>query len=126
LIWLETPHRLSAALEDLLAVLGDRQLAVAGELTKMYEDIFRGSISQAKTYFAEQPARGEYTLVVAGQSETREKWTETQLDAALVHELGTGAPLSQIAKEIARQSGWPRRQVYQRLTELQADKGEKD
>lgn len=120
LIWLETPHRLAEALADMQSVLGERQMAVAGELTKMYEHIFRGSITQAADHFAGHPARGEYTLVVAGQTGKTVKWDEKELLAVLRQGLASAQPLSNIAKDIAQRSGWPRRQVYQRLTELQS------
>jgi 16S rRNA (cytidine1402-2'-O)-methyltransferase len=120
LIWLETPHRLLESLTEMKQVLGERQIAVAGELTKMYEEIFRGGMQQAAEHFSHYPARGEYTLVVAGQTEKTEKWDEAKLESVLVYELGTGEPLSNIAKDIAQRSGWPRRQVYQRLAELQS------
>ncbi len=123
LIWLESPHRLPEALADMQQVLGPRQIAVAGELTKMYEEIFRGDLQQAYRHFTEQPARGEYTLVVSGQTQGPQKWSEDELMGVLRSEISGGAPLSQVAREVAQQSGWPRRQVYQRLTDLQ-DKGE--
>ncbi|MFC1904717.1 16S rRNA (cytidine(1402)-2'-O)-methyltransferase, partial [Chloroflexota bacterium] len=65
IVILETPHRLLAALSDILLVLGDRKIAVCRELTKIYEEVFRGSISQAIAYFIEP--RGEFTLIVEGK-----------------------------------------------------------
>ena len=64
LVALETPHRIAAALSDILHTLGDRRIAVCRELTKMHEEIFRGSVSDAITHFT-QP-RGEITLVIEG------------------------------------------------------------
>lgn len=119
LIWLESPHRLTDALTDIQEILGERQIAIAGELTKMYEEIFRGGLQQAISHFGKHPARGEYTLVVSGQTGEPQQWTEDELMKVLKTESSGGAPLSQVAREVARQSGWPRRQVYQRLTELQ-------
>jgi len=119
LIWLESPHRLLESLADLLAVMGERQIAVAGELTKMYEEVFRGSVQQAIDYYTKYPARGEYTLVVSGMTGSKEKWSEAELMEVLEREAQSGAPLSQIAREVGQQSGWPRREVYQRLTQLQ-------
>jgi len=67
----EAPHRLPATLSDLLEVLGDRKIAVCRELTKMHEEVFRGTVSQAMAHFS-QP-RGEFTLVIAGYSGLREQ-----------------------------------------------------
>ena len=65
----ESPHRLRASLEDALAVLGDRRVAVCRELTKLYEEAFRGTLSQALEHFASP--RGEFTLVVAGATDVK-------------------------------------------------------
>lgn len=119
LIFFETPHRLMDALEDLETILGNRQIAVAGELTKMYEEVYRGSISETKEYFAENPARGEYTLVIAGKTKKERVWGEEEVIAALNKELTGDTPPSDIARQVAERSGWPRRKVYKRLTNLQ-------
>jgi 16S rRNA (cytidine1402-2'-O)-methyltransferase len=66
----EVPHRLKKALIDISETLGDREIAVCRELTKMHEEVFRGSVSEAITYF-ENPI-GEFTLVIAGHSDVPE------------------------------------------------------
>jgi 16S rRNA (cytidine1402-2'-O)-methyltransferase len=119
LIFLETPHRLAEALEDLESSLGDRSMAVARELTKLHEEIFRGRISQALAHFSAQPVRGEITLVVAGMRVVKE-WDEDQVRVGLRQRLAGGAAPAQAAAELAAQSGWPRRKVYQLLMEIQA------
>ena len=121
LIFFETPHRMIDALEDLQAILGDRDIAVAGELTKMYEDVFRGTITQARDYFARQPARGEYTLVIAGQTKEGARWEEDKLIDSLKERLTGETPLSEIARKVSELSGWPRRKVYRLLTDLQSE-----
>ena len=121
LIFFEAPHRIADSLVDLQTILGDRDIAVAGELTKMYEDVFRGSISQAQEYFKNHPARGEYTLVIAGQTKKGSRWDEDKLATALRKKLNSKKPASEIAKQIAEKSGWPRRKVYQMLTDLQIE-----
>ena len=119
LVFLETPHRLVEALEDLQSTLGDRSMAVARELTKLHEEIFRGRISQARAHFSTQPVRGEITLVVAGEGAVK-KWDEDQVRTALRQQLSNGATPAQLAGELAARSGWPRRKVYQMLMEMQA------
>jgi 16S rRNA (cytidine1402-2'-O)-methyltransferase len=119
LIFLEAPHRLLEALEDLLAGLGDRPAAVARELTKLHEEIFRGPLSAALRRFTEQPPRGEFTLVIGGAAPGSEaaggRWSEEALQRALESGLAAGSAHAQLAAEIAGLSGWPRREVYRRL-----------
>jgi 16S rRNA (cytidine1402-2'-O)-methyltransferase len=69
LIYYESPHRLPASLEDALAVFGDRPAALANDLTKLYESVERGRLSELLALAREQPARGEYVLVIAGTTE---------------------------------------------------------
>lgn len=115
LIFLETPHRLLEALADLRLVLGDRQAAVARELTKLHEEIFRGSLDEALLHFEAQPPRGEITLVVAGQTARPERWSEPQLQQAIRQRLANGESAAQAAARLAAQSGWPRRAIYQMI-----------
>jgi len=119
LIFLETPHRLLDALDDLLSALGTgRQMAAARELTKLYEQIVRGTVSEVKAYFTENEPRGEFTLVVDGQRTTgNEQWSEEQLLAAIQKALRGDIPAKELATELAKQSGWPRREIYKKIME---------
>jgi 16S rRNA (cytidine1402-2'-O)-methyltransferase len=117
LVFLETPHRLLSALQDLQSVLGDRSIAVARELTKLHEEIMRGSLSQALAHFSGRPARGEITLVVEG-NKTRIAWTEEQVRSALEKLLSEGCSATQGAAEVADRSGWPRRTLYRMIMGL--------
>ncbi len=67
LVFYESPYRLVAFLEDALSVLGDRETAVCNELTKLYESIQRGHLSELITHFRENEPRGEYVVVIAGK-----------------------------------------------------------
>lgn len=118
LIFLETPHRLLSALKDLLKILDDRRIAVARELTKIHEEIFRGKISEAIHYFTESPPRGEFTLIIDGKTETTEKWKQEQLESAIGEALKHNQPSSKIAREISKASGWERRTVYKIITKF--------
>jgi 16S rRNA (cytidine1402-2'-O)-methyltransferase len=118
LIFLETPHRLLAALADLQAVLGERRVAVARELTKLHEEIFRGELGAALAHFQANPPRGEFTLVVSGHTGAPQKWeVETVRQAALIR-LKKGTAPSRLAAELAGEAGWPRRAVYQLILDL--------
>ncbi len=119
LIFLETPHRLLAALADLEAGLGDRQIAVARELTKVHEEIWRGTISEAAEHFTKTEPRGEFTLVVGGKTkEEKQKWTEDKVMIAIKFGLKLGEPPSALAKRVAQESGWERKEIYKRITSL--------
>ncbi|HRN49822.1 MAG TPA: 16S rRNA (cytidine(1402)-2'-O)-methyltransferase [Anaerolineales bacterium] len=121
LIWLESPHRLPAALADLYGVLGERRVAVAAELTKLYERFFRGTLSEAANFYAKEPARGEFTLVVAGAVLEEKNWDEEQVKSLLRAGLADTPP-SQLAKHVAAETGWPRSQVYTLLEQLRKER----
>ena len=113
LIFLESPHRLLAALKDLEFSLGDRQIAIARELTKVHEEIWRGSISAAIEHFTQNEPRGEFTLVVAGKTKSeKQKWTEDMVMIAIKFGLKFGESPSALAKRVAEESGWDRREIY--------------
>lgn len=117
LVLYEAPHRLLATLADILAILGDRPIAVARELTKLHEEIWRGSVSGAIAHFTEQDPRGEFTLVLEGAQEPG-RWSEARVRQALAERLRGGATARDAAADIARQSGWPKRDVYRIAQEL--------
>ncbi|HEY7066754.1 MAG TPA: 16S rRNA (cytidine(1402)-2'-O)-methyltransferase [Chloroflexota bacterium] len=66
LLMYESPHRLVAALRDVDEVLGPRQVAVARELTKRFEEVLRGSVGEVRAHFERTPPRGEFTVVISG------------------------------------------------------------
>ena len=119
LIFLETPHRLLEALEDIENILGPRRIAVARELTKLHEEVVRGTVREAREHFLQNEPRGEFTLVIAGRSDEPEgPWTEERLEAALRAGVSNGMPQSQLASQIAAEAGWQRRDVYRKIVEL--------
>ncbi len=119
LLFLETPHRLEEALADLQEVLGDRRVAVARELTKLHEEVFRGRLSEARSHYQAQPPRGEITLVIEGFMAAAEgPWSEDRLRQAATDGLAQNQPPSRLASALAAESGWARRAVYQLILEL--------
>ncbi len=71
LIFYESPHRLSETLNDILEILGDREIALTRELTKVYEEVLRGKVSEVKNQIGERKLKGEMTLVVSGRTRKR-------------------------------------------------------
>lgn len=113
LIFLETPHRLREALEDLESVLGDRQMCAAREISKVHEEFVRGRISQVRAHFTEAEPRGEFVLVISGQfSVSSEVWERERLLAAIQKEKTAGKKAREIAAALTAPSGWPRREIY--------------
>ncbi len=119
LIFLETPHRLLAALENLESGLGDRKIAIARELTKLHEQVWRGTLAGAREYFADHEPRGEFTLVIGGRStmDDRPRWSEDKVMIAIKFGLKLGESPSALAKRIAHESGWARREIYDLIRE---------
>jgi 16S rRNA (cytidine1402-2'-O)-methyltransferase len=124
LIFLEAPHRLLDSLRDLLAVLGDRQIAAARELTKLHEQFWRGPLSAALADFSETPPRGEFTLVVAGAPpEPALPPAEAGLRRQLAALLADGVSAAQAAAQVAATSGVNRRRLYPMVIEIQQKAG---
>ena len=113
LIFLESPHRLLDSLQDILATLGNRQICIAREMTKMYEEYWRGQISDAIAYFKSKAPRGEFTLVIEGKkTEDRRRWTEAELSKAIKKELKKGKSAKEVSAELAESSGWNKKEIY--------------
>ena len=117
MVFFEAPHRLEESLRTMAEVFGDaRRAAVCRELTKTYEEVRRGSLSELVAWSAGE-VRGEITVVVEGASpgerrqaaglESAEDW----VDAVLAHE-SAGTDRKSAIAEVARQAGVPRREVY--------------
>ncbi|WP_031516401.1 16S rRNA (cytidine(1402)-2'-O)-methyltransferase [Desulfofalx alkaliphila] len=115
MVFYESPHRLLETLRDMCSKFGgDRQIAVARELTKKHEEIYRGSLHLAVSHFEKVPPRGEFTLVVAGSRE--EDRAESFADLPVVDHvnrlIATGMDKKQAIKEVAKLRGMPKRDVY--------------
>lgn len=117
----EAPHRLTATLADLVAVLGNRPVAIGRELTKLHEEVVRTTLAGAKERYANQPPRGEFALVV-GAPEPESAPLEPEAVANLVRErLAAGESLSAAARAVAKETGLPRSELYRMAIGFQAD-----
>lgn len=119
LIFLESPYRIVEALEDVFSVLGDRQVCVAREMTKMFEEFWRGAVRGALEHFKSQPARGEFTLVIEGRKkEEKQKWPEAKLLKTIRHELKAEKPAKEISSGLAARSGWGKKEIYTLINQI--------
>lgn len=109
----EAGRRLVASLEDLEAMLGDRQVVVAREVTKLFEEISRGHVSAVRAAAGAQVVRGEVTMVIAGAEIGLAADGEDVIRAALATLRASGLTLKDSARRLADERGWSRRDVYQ-------------
>jgi len=110
-LMLETPHRLRSTLKDLQNVLGDRNIIVARELTKLHEEVFRGTITEAWLHF-EEP-KGEFTLLVEGTKEIETADQSRETAYQLLVQLREGGMRAKAAIAFAtNQTGLPRKTLY--------------
>lgn len=116
LIAFEAPHRLQECLSDLLKILGDRDISLCRELTKIHEQVFKGSISSALDHFS-QP-KGEFTLVISGATESPVPPNLDELKTELIRLKQEGETARNTVSLLARAWGLSRREVYQMWVEL--------
>jgi 16S rRNA (cytidine1402-2'-O)-methyltransferase len=108
----EAPHRLARTLADLVDVMGGaRSVAIARELTKLHEEVWRGPLSEAAARAASAEPRGEHVIVLAGAPPTPPP-TVDDVDAALSAALAAGLDRKTAVAEVAAALGAPRRVVY--------------
>jgi len=110
IVALESPHRLLAALNDILLILGDRKIAVCRELTKIYEEVFRGTISQAIEHFTEP--RGEFTLVIEGKKERDKLQFTEDVERELDDMRLSGVAAKEAIAKVAGETGLSKKELY--------------
>ncbi|HSL94247.1 MAG TPA: 16S rRNA (cytidine(1402)-2'-O)-methyltransferase [Bacillota bacterium] len=120
LIFYEAPHRLPDTLQDLLKIFGDRSASISREITKMYEEVLRGSLTQLLQETQKRELLGEMVLVVAGNHSdvSPEPVEEADLDEILRELLKQGLKPAQAAKQAAGRLGVERSEAYNRAVAL--------
>jgi len=124
LVFYESPHRLMACLESLITVFGDqREIVVARELTKKFEQFVSGSLQEVNDYFSENSdkVRGEFVLMLAGLNEEDIEQSDGQMieqDKIISVMLNKGLPVKQIAEIVSEIMGEKKKPIYQRALEL--------
>ena len=111
----ESPYRLLDTLSELLAAVGDRQAAVARELTKKFEEVKRGTLSSLLAHFTENEPKGEFVLVIEGASDilpAAPAWANMPIPEHVALYIAAGQTEMDAIKAVAKERGLPKREVY--------------
>ena len=117
----EAPHRLVRTLGELLEALGNRRLTICRELTKKHETAFQTTLGEALEYYQEQEPRGECVLVLEGKSreqvrlEQQQSWESISIEEHMEHYLAKGMDRKEAMKQVAKDRGVSKRDIYQAL-----------
>ncbi|MEM7064392.1 MAG: 16S rRNA (cytidine(1402)-2'-O)-methyltransferase [Cyanobacteria bacterium P01_B01_bin.77] len=110
----ESPHRLLKTLADLQMHLGcDHRVTVARELTKRYEEFWRGTLSEAIAHFTQTEPRGEFTVAIAGHTATPQIISDAELLQQLEALIAQGLSPSKASRQLAQETGRSKREIYQ-------------
>mgnify|MGYP001297136861 CR=1 FL=1 len=122
LIFYESPHRIVNTLKTIYEQWGNRNIAVARELTKKYEEVIRGDIHACLDYLEDNPPRGEYCVVIEGVEDgsrvEKPWWSELSIEQHVAHYEQSGIDRKQAIKNTAADRGIPKREVYQLVHRL--------
>jgi 16S rRNA (cytidine1402-2'-O)-methyltransferase len=124
IIFYEGPHRLKNMLRDVLDVFGDRRCAVVRELTKIHEEIVRGTLSKVLAYFEDNVPRGEFVIVVEGKGkksdpDVKPEYLDLTLEQHVNMYMEQGHSRMESIKLAAKDRGLPKREVYSMLNSKQ-------
>lgn len=114
MIFYEAPHKLLNTLEDMLLYFGDRRISLCRELTKVYEEVIRCTISEAIKYYENKSPKGEYVLVIEGEHMSDEPQCTIEDAVDMVRELvGRGEKAVFACKKVASETGYKKSELYQ-------------
>ncbi|HSW58121.1 MAG TPA: 16S rRNA (cytidine(1402)-2'-O)-methyltransferase [Dehalococcoidales bacterium] len=116
LVFFESPHRINATLKEMLEILGNRRIAVCRELTKIHEEVFRGTLQEAIDHYSEP--RGEFTLVVEGNTSVPPEIEQKDIKAQLIQLQKSGLSDREAVRRLTAESGLSRKTVYQTMLSL--------
>lgn len=113
MVFYEAPHKLQRTLNDMLNAFGDRQITICREMTKLHEEIWRTSLAEAKSYYDDNPPRGEYVLVIEGYNGPENIDVTIEDAASMAADLMTGGmSASEAAKRAAKETGFSKSEIY--------------
>ena len=123
IILYEAPHRLVRTLGELREALGNRRMTLCRELTKKHETVYKTTLSEALAHYKEETPRGECVIVIEGKSrkaleeEAQAQWESLSIEEHMEHYLSQGMDKKAAMKQVAKDRGISKRDVYQALLE---------
>jgi len=118
LIFYESPRRLRSFLEDANAILGERQIVVAREMTKIFEEVYRGTIPEVLGEFQEEEVKGEVTLVVEGCTSPPKAEVASIAEALQTYSRELGLSMKEAVERVAEELGVSKREVYRQSLQM--------
>ena len=121
MVFLEAPHKLRATLTDMLEVLGDREISISREITKLHEETLRFTLKKAVDYFETTPPRGEFVLVIKGAEKSEESVSpEDALKIAKAYR-EKGLAVKDAAKRASEETGVSKKELYSALVKSEKE-----
>ena len=116
MIFYEAPHKLSQTLSDIYNALGDREIAIVREITKIHEEVIKTTLSEASAKYSKEAIKGELVLIIKGADpEKKEQMTVEQAAEYAMKLVGNGESKTQAAKLAAKESGLKKGDIYKIL-----------
>ena len=115
MVFYEAPHKLKATLKDMLEILGNREIAVVKELTKIHEDVFITTFEDALLFYEENPPKGEFVVIIKGANEEKQIYTLTDAVKIAKGLMEKGESASFSAKEAAKITGIKKGDIYKEI-----------
>lgn len=121
LVFFESPNRVVENLHDLFEVFGNRQIAIARELTKIHEEILNCNISEMIEYFENNPdkIRGEFVIILQKQDRKEQTISDEDLAKEIRKSLKAGLSVKEISQNLAEIYGMHKKSVYEKILKLQ-------
>ena len=124
LVFYEAPHRLNESLQDMQQIIGERQIAIGRELSKVHEEFLRGTVSEVMARFAEREVKGEITIVVHGCTDECQV-SEENIGTEIRRLIDEGMGMKEISELLGERYHVSKRQIYQLALKLKSEKGDR-
>ena len=113
LIFYESPHRLLETLKEMRSIFGNRKVVIAREITKKFEEYYRGSLEEAWQYFKDKGIKGEFVVLLEGNSEVVRQVFNTSIEEDLKSYIVSGLSKKEAISHVSKERNIPKKEVYQ-------------